>query len=117
MIRQHAETSSPEDQLRSDRNHGFVIGLLTGGVLGAGVGWMLAPRLSAFGRQTADSVRSLGAAANDRYHQAGARMTAVVDDLTEKGQELPGPDVRCGHSRRTSRRTPGRAREVRPLTL
>ena len=74
--------------MRSDRNHGFVIGLLTGGVLGAGVGWMLAPRLSAFGRQTADSVRSLGAAANDRYQQAGERMTAVVDDLTEKGQDF-----------------------------
>ena len=73
---------------QANRNSGFVIGLLAGGVVGAGLGWLFAPRLSALGRQTADSLRSLGAAAGDRYQEAGERLTAVVDDITAKGQEL-----------------------------
>ena len=88
MIREHAATSSPENQARGERNHGFVIGLLTGSVVGASLGWLLAPRISALGRQTADSLRSLGNAANDRYQEAGERLAAVVDDITEKGQEV-----------------------------
>ena len=87
MTREQQPTS-PDCQERNDRNHGFVIGLLTGSVVGASLGWMFAPRISALGRQTADSIGSLGAAANDRYHQAGERLAAVVDDITEKGQEL-----------------------------
>lgn len=88
MTREPASTSLPANQEGSDRNHGFVIGLLTGSVVGASLGWLLAPRVSALGRQTADSLRNLGAAASDRYHDASARLTAVVDDITEKGQDL-----------------------------
>jgi gas vesicle protein len=88
MIREHAATSSPDHQVQGERNHGFVIGLLTGSVVGASLGWLLAPRISAIGRHTADSIRSLGAAANDRYQEASERLAAVVDDITEKGQEL-----------------------------
>lgn len=79
---------SLEDQLRSDRNHGFLVGLLTGSVVGASLGWLLAPRVSALGRQTAASLRNLGTAASDRYQEASARLAAVVDDITEKGQDL-----------------------------
>ena len=88
MIQEHTATSSPDSQVLGERNHGFVIGLLTGTVVGAGLGWLLAPRISALGRQTADSLRSLGDTANDRYEEASERLAAVVDDITEKGQEL-----------------------------
>jgi gas vesicle protein len=88
MTREPASISSPANQEGSDRHHGFVIGLLTGSVVGASLGWLLAPRVSALGRQTADSLRSLGTAASDRYHDASARLAGVVDDITEKGQDL-----------------------------
>lgn len=88
MTTEPVPVSSPENQLRRERTHGFVVGLVTGSVVGAGLGWLFAPRVSALGRQTADSLKSLGAAANDRVHEAGERLAAVVDDITEKGKDL-----------------------------
>ena len=73
---------------RASRGNGFVIGLVAGGVVGAGLGWLLAPRVSELSRQTADSFRSLGAAASDRYRDTSARVAAVVEGLAEKGEDL-----------------------------
>lgn len=88
MTREHAATPSPESLMQTERHHGFLIGMLTGGVIGAGLGWLLAPRVSALGRQTADSLKDLSAATTHRYEEAGERLAAVMDGITEKGQEL-----------------------------
>ena len=80
--------ASPDCGHAMDRSRGLVVGFLAGSVVGAGLGWFFAPRLSAVGHQTAESLQRIGAAATDRYHEAGGRLGAVVDDVTAKGQDL-----------------------------
>jgi hypothetical protein len=72
--------------MRNTRN--VVVGFLAGSVVGAGLGWYFAPRLSALGHQTAGSLQRIGAAATRGYHEAGGRLGAVVDTATAKGQAL-----------------------------
>lgn len=80
--------ASPECGHALDRSRSLVAGFLAGSVVGAGLGWFFAPRLSALGHQTAESLQRIGAAATDRYHEAGGRLGAVVDEVTAKGQDL-----------------------------
>ena len=73
----------------SERNYGFVMGLIAGGVVGAGLGMLFAPRaVLEVRKRAADSARNLGTAASDRYHQASTRVNEVVDAITKKGQGL-----------------------------
>ena len=68
------------------RDHGFLIGLLTGTFVGAGLALWFAPRLAAELRQrVTDSANELGNRASERYQQASARVAGAVDDLTRKG--------------------------------
>ena len=71
------------------RDHTFLIGLLTGTFVGAGLAIWLVPRLTSELRQRmTDSARELSRLASDRYQQVSARAEAVVDDLTKKGQTV-----------------------------
>lgn len=88
MSSEPTSMASPQGAMPKDRQYGLVVGFLAGSVVGAGVGWLLAPRISAVGKQTADSLRSLGAAASDRYHEASSQIGAVVHDVAAKGQDL-----------------------------
>jgi len=68
-------------------NSGFLLGLMTGGVIGAALTIALAPRLAAELRQRVTaSAGTLGGAASRRYRDASARMAGVVDHVTQKGQ-------------------------------
>jgi gas vesicle protein len=70
---------------RSD--HGFVIGLLTGTVVGAGLAVWFAPRLATELRERiADSAKNLGKLATEQCQEASARASDAVDELTRKGQ-------------------------------
>ena len=74
---------------REHPDYGFVIGLLTGTVVGAGLVMWLAPRsASELGERIGDSARSLGEQASARYRQASARVGEAVDELTRKGQDV-----------------------------
>ena len=69
------------------RDYGFVIGLLTGTVVGAGLLMWLAPRTASELRQrVTDSARDLGQRASDEYQHARTRVGEAVDELTRKGQ-------------------------------
>jgi gas vesicle protein len=71
------------------RDPGFVIGLLTGTVVGAGLAMWLVPRAAAELRQRmADSAKKVGARASEQYLQTSARVGDVVDELTRRGREV-----------------------------
>jgi gas vesicle protein len=73
--------------MQEHRDHGFVLGLLTGTFVGAGLAIWFAPRLAAELRERmAESARNLGERASHQYQQASARVGATVDDLARKGQ-------------------------------
>ena len=70
------------------RNYGFAIGMLAGAFVGAGVALWLAPRASSELRERmAESARSLGKQASNRYQQAGKRVAETVDRLARQAQD------------------------------
>jgi gas vesicle protein len=70
------------------RDHGFMIGLMTGTVVGAGLALWLAPRSGALRQRVFESVNGLGRQASDHYHQASTRLTDKVDELVQHGQDV-----------------------------
>jgi gas vesicle protein len=71
------------------RDYGFVIGLLTGTAVGAGLAMFLAPRSGAELRQNlTDSARSLGDRVSEQYRQASTRVGEAADEITRKGQDV-----------------------------
>jgi gas vesicle protein len=88
--------------IQERRDHGFVIGLLTGTFVGAGLMMWLAPRTASELRQrVTHSARSLGQRATEQYQQATARVGDAVEDLTRKGQgvrdDVAGAVARGAH--------------------
>jgi gas vesicle protein len=74
---------------REHRNYGFVIGLATGTLLGAGLTMWLAPRTAAeLRRRMTESAKDLRERASEQYQQASTRMGEAVDEFTRKGQEV-----------------------------
>ena len=81
--------SMPEVPENRNRNHGFVMGLIAGTVVGVGLGMLFAPRaVLDLRKRAAGSARDLGKAASDRYHQASSRVGDAVDEITKKGRDL-----------------------------
>ena len=81
-----ADTMTPDT--RAQRGTGFLIGLLTGTFVGAGLALWLVPRAAAeVGDRLTDSARAVGALASDGYQQVSNRVVDIVDDLTSKGQD------------------------------
>jgi gas vesicle protein len=70
------------------RGHGFVIGLLTGTFVGAGLAMWLAPRsASELGQRVTESAMRLRKRASEHYQQTSDRVGEAVDDLTRKGRD------------------------------
>ena len=83
--------------LQERRDYGFVIGLLTGTCVGAGLAMWLAPRLASELRERmTGSARSLGRRASEQYQQASTRVGEVVGELTRKGQGVRALSTREG---------------------
>jgi gas vesicle protein len=71
------------------RDYGFLIGLLAGTSIGAGLAMLFAPRSgSDLRQQIADSARNLGERASEQYQQATTRVSEAVDEITRKGQDV-----------------------------
>jgi gas vesicle protein len=82
-------TSNMKTQPQEPQVFGFVIGLLTGTCVGAGLAMWLAPRSASGLRQRmTDSVRRLRRRASDEYQQASTRTGETVDELTRKVQDV-----------------------------
>jgi gas vesicle protein len=73
------------DRYESEGGGGFMMGLLTGTVLGAGLGMLLAPKAGSEIRgQIGEQARNLGNIASDQYRKASEAATG----LAEKGREF-----------------------------
>jgi gas vesicle protein len=71
------------------RDYGFVIGLLTGTAVGAGLAMLLAPRSGAELRHNiTDSARSLGDRVSEQYRQASTRVGEAADEITRTVQDV-----------------------------
>jgi gas vesicle protein len=71
------------------RDYSFLIGLLTGTFVGAGLAIWLAPRAASELRQrVTDSARALSNRASEGYQEVSTRVGEAVDDLTKKGQSV-----------------------------
>ena len=69
------------------RDYGFMIGLLAGTFVGAGLAMWLVPRAaSELRHRIRGSARSLGQRASDQYQKASARAGEALDEITRKGQ-------------------------------
>ena len=65
---------------REDGGGSFLMGLLAGTVLGAGLGMLFAPRAgSELRNQLSDQAGKLRATANDTYQQATEKVSQIVD--------------------------------------
>ena len=67
----------------------FVIGLLTGTAVAAGVLLWLSPRTRAeLGGRLSDSVAALGTHASDAYRNVDTHVSDAFGDLARKGQQV-----------------------------
>jgi gas vesicle protein len=79
----------------------FMMGLLTGTVLGAGLGMLFAPKAGTDLRnQLGEQANSLGRAAGEQYRRASEAATGVVDKAREKVEQVRG--ARSGEEDRPS---------------
>jgi gas vesicle protein len=73
------------DRYDSEGGGGFMMGLLTGTVLGAGLGMLLAPKAGSELRGAiGEQARNLGTAASDQYRRA----SEAASGWAEKGREV-----------------------------
>jgi len=69
-------------------NAGFLIGLVTGGIVGAGLAFALAPRVAKELARARAAVDDVSRVVSDGYRDTGARIAEVVDGVTAKGQAV-----------------------------
>jgi gas vesicle protein len=71
------------------RGYGFVIGLMTGTFIGAGLAMWLAPRSTSEARERmTSSARHLGLRASDQLQQVSTRVGDAVEEMARTGQEV-----------------------------
>jgi gas vesicle protein len=78
---------APQREYREHRDYGFLFGLMTGTVVGAGLAIWLVPRVASELRNTlTESLDDVGKRASAQFQQASARVGETVDQITRKGQ-------------------------------
>jgi gas vesicle protein len=78
------------DRLEREEGSGsFLMGLLAGTVLGAGLGMLFAPKAGTELRnQLSESAGRLRATANDSYQQASEKVTQATEKVSEKVSQI-----------------------------
>ena len=77
------------DRQTEHRNYGFVVGLVTGTFVGAGLAAWLAPRAAGeFRDRMIGSARRLGKRAAERYREASSLVAEGTDELARRGNGL-----------------------------
>jgi len=106
--------------LKTHRDYGFVAGLLTGAIAGAGLALWLTPRSAAELRQrVTDSAKDLQQRASDGYRQASARVGGAVDEIARKGQAVrdDAADVVARGAREVERYATAGSGDSKPRSL
>ena len=81
---QHMDT-----QTQQPRDYGFVIGLVTGAFVGAGLAVLLAPRAAAELRdRVTGSATRLGKRAAEQYRETSSRIVDAAGEFARKGNGL-----------------------------
>ena len=76
---------------REDGGGSFLMGLLAGTVLGAGLGMLFAPKTgSEIRTQLGEQAGRLRSTANDTYHQASEKVSQIVDRGREAYERARG---------------------------
>ena len=75
-------------QPQNDGNSGLLIGLIAGGVIGAGLAILFAPRIAELRQRVVASANDLSHAASERYQEVSTRVAGVVDEVTARGQTV-----------------------------
>ena len=75
-------------QPQNDGNNGLLIGLIAGGVIGAGLAILFAPRIADLRQRVVASANDLSHAASRRYQDVTTRVAGVVDQVAAKGQTV-----------------------------
>jgi gas vesicle protein len=74
---------------QTSRSTGFMLGLVTGTFVGAGLALWLVPRAAAEARErVTDAAKAVGDRATARYQQISTRISGAVEDLTDKGLDV-----------------------------
>ena len=74
---------------REDGGGSFLMGLLAGTVLGAGLGMLFAPKAGAdTRRQLSEQATRLRSTANDTYHQASEKVHQTLNQASEKAGQV-----------------------------
>jgi hypothetical protein len=68
------------------RSHGFRVGFISGGVLGAGLAIFLYPRVVSEFKRVTNAARALGKSTAERYQEASTRVGDTIDDLAAQGR-------------------------------
>lgn len=69
-------------------NNGFLIGLVAGGVIGAGLALAFAPRIAELGERVRVSAKELSNVAAERYQEVSTCIAGVVDGVAANGQAV-----------------------------
>jgi gas vesicle protein len=77
-----------KENTQEPRDYRFVLGLLTGTVVGAGLAIWFAPLASEVRDRMTESARSLRKRASEQYQQASEGVGDAIDGLTRKGQDV-----------------------------
>jgi gas vesicle protein len=78
-----------DGQTTQGHDYRFLMGLVAGSVVGAGLAMLLAPRAAAeIKARAVDSAKDLGDAVSERYRGARTRVADTVDGITRKGQKV-----------------------------
>ena len=73
--------------MQNRRDYSFLIGLVTGSFIGAGLAiWLVPKAASEIRERITGSARALGDRASERYQQASACVDDAVSELTDKVQ-------------------------------
>lgn len=108
---------------REEGSGSFLMGLLAGTVLGAGLGMLFAPRAgSELRSQLSEQAGRLRSTANDTYHQASEKVSQMVDrgreayDRARSNVGTPGTMGTTGTTGTTGYGTTGNTGTTSPAT-